>query len=206
MAGMGPPPKRPEARARTNQTFAQTRLPAEGRRGRAPAWPLPLDVVLAAKRDLARRRARIAAGELEAATATEAQAAARLRLDAAQDAASVLDAQLRVQTRLERVLWSAAWKTPQAVAWDRLGWRRDVAQYVRHKARAEAGDLDAAREARQWSDRLGLNPLAMLRLRWEVAPDEVAVRRARVAAPVPATASARARYARPVLLPPAVSQ
>jgi hypothetical protein len=28
-------------------------------------------------------------------------------------------------------------------------------------------------EARQWSDRLGLNPLAMLRLRWTIVSDEV---------------------------------
>jgi hypothetical protein len=43
---------------------------------------------------------------------------------------------------------------------------RDVAQYVRHKVLAEMGSLDDAREARQWSDRLGLNPAAMMRNRW----------------------------------------
>jgi hypothetical protein len=34
-------------------------------------------------------------------------------------------------------------------------------------------------ELRQIEDRLGLNPLAMLRLRWEVAADEVGPRRSR---------------------------
>ncbi|WP_437075203.1 hypothetical protein [Streptomyces sp. enrichment culture] len=49
-----------------------------------------------------------------------------------------------------------------------------MAQYVRWKSRAEAGDLDAAKEARQLGDRLGLTPLAMLRLRWKIAePDDV---------------------------------
>ena len=43
-------------------------------------------------------------------------------------------------------------------------------QYVRLKILAECGDLEAGKEARQWSDRLGLNPLAMLRLRWEIDP------------------------------------
>ena len=39
---------------------------------------------------------------------------------------------------------------------------------MRWKIRAEQGDMKAASEARQWSDRLGLNPLALLRLRVEI--------------------------------------
>ncbi|PBO23035.1 hypothetical protein CLM85_18600, partial [Streptomyces albidoflavus] len=54
---------------------------------------------------------------------------------------------------------------------------REVAQYVRWKVRAELGDLDASKEARQLADRLGLSPLAMLRLRWEIAADEVSEQR-----------------------------
>lgn len=52
MAGMGPPPKHPSQRRRTNPTVALTRLPAEGRLGEAPAWPLIPDVVLQARRDM----------------------------------------------------------------------------------------------------------------------------------------------------------
>lgn len=52
----------------------------------------------------------------------------------------------------------------------------------------ELGELDAAKEARMWSDRLGLTPLAMLRLRWEVSHDEVAERRSEK----PATAASAA--------------
>lgn len=84
----------------------------------------------------------------------------------------------RLVRRLEAELWAELWKTPQAVAWERLGYTREVAQYVRWKAQAELGSIDAAREARQLSDRLGLSPLAMLRLRWEVdASDELGERR-----------------------------
>jgi hypothetical protein len=77
----------------------------------------------------------------------------------------------------EAEMWAEIWAIPQAVAWERLGWTRDVAQYVRWKVQAEFGDLDAAKEARMWSDRLGLNPKAMRTLLWEVVADEVAEKR-----------------------------
>lgn len=77
----------------------------------------------------------------------------------------------------ELEVWAAVWRTPQSVAWDRLGWTHDVALYVRHLVLAEFGDLKAAGESRQWSDRLGLNPAAMLRNRWKVAADETKARR-----------------------------
>lgn len=96
-------------------------------------------------------------------------------------------------TGREAVLWERAWRSPQAAAWARMGWSHDVAMYVRHLGLAEAGDMKAAGEARQWSDRLGLNPAAMLRNRWRVAPDEVAQARASRGPAAPARASARDR-------------
>ncbi|MEK9810476.1 MAG: hypothetical protein VW362_08510 [Candidatus Nanopelagicales bacterium] len=42
MAGMGPPPKHPDQKRRRNARPALTQLPAEGRKGRAPKWPLAL--------------------------------------------------------------------------------------------------------------------------------------------------------------------
>lgn len=86
----------------------------------------------------------------------------------AQEWVAVLQAQIEAQRDAEVKLWRELWRTPQAVIWEQLAWSREVAQYVRWKVRAEQGDLDAAKEARQWSDRLGLNPLALLRLRWEI--------------------------------------
>ena len=77
-------------------------------------------------------------------------------------------------------LWAELWSTPQAVAWERLGAGtiRVVARYVVLLAEADVGEPKAAMEVRQLEDRLGLSPLAMLRLRWEVAADEVAEVRA----------------------------
>lgn len=118
----GPIPK-PEGQSRRRGATAPTiQLPAEGRKGPAPEWPLESD-----------------------------------------------------PTAIQREVWTQVWQTPQAVIWDRLGWYRDVAKYVHYST---YGTLDADKEARQWSDRIGLNPLAMLRLRWTIAADEVSERRA----------------------------
>jgi len=125
MAGMGPPPK-PGARRPNNgrqndgmQVMAAT-LPAAGRPGKPPKWPLP---------------GRMQAGELEA--------------------------------------WRDAWRTPQAVQWERLGWQRLIARYVRVLVESEQPDANAATrgEVRQLEDRLGLSPMAMLRLRWSIVDD-----------------------------------
>ena len=90
---------------------------------------------------------------------------------------TTLDAQIAQMRAMEVELWVDLWATPQAAMWEKLAWNREVAQYVRWKVRGELGDLDAAKEARQWSDRLGLNPLAMLRLRLEIERTDEAVDR-----------------------------
>jgi hypothetical protein len=191
MAGMGPPPKNPAQRARRNATVSMTQLPAEGRTKRAPNWPLIPDVVLTTRQRLAEDKAealRWRLAELE--EAGKPTGAVERRLDAALEAAAIAAAQLREQRKLESVLWRDLWRTPQSMEWERLGWTRDVAQYVRHKVLGELGDLESAKEARQWSDRLGLTPLAMLRLRWTVVSDELAERRQ--GRPAAAAASAAA--------------
>lgn len=128
----GPPPKTDPVRR--NARSGPLKLPAEGRQGDAPKWPLPPSAVTKGI-----------------------------------DADMLADAEL--------AMWTEIWATPQAVAWERLGWFRDVAQYVRWKTLAEFGDLDAAKEARMWSDRLGLNPKAMRALLWEIVVDELGEQR-----------------------------
>lgn len=176
MAGMGPPPKHPTQRRRTNATVAMVELPANGRPGPTPEWPLIPDIVTSAQRDLAAAKVERLRAEREEASGSSIGAFER-KLDAALERLEIFERRLAHQADLEQALWVDLWRLPQAVAWEKLGWLRDVAQYVRHKVMAELGDLDGAREARQWSDRLGLSPLAMLRLRWEVVGDEVGARR-----------------------------
>jgi hypothetical protein len=79
-------------------------------------------------------------------------------------------------TASEPDVWADLWRTPQAVAWERLGWTRTVARYAFVLGLCENPDtLSAAllSEARQMEDRLGLSPMSMLRLRWEIVADEV---------------------------------
>ena len=127
----GPAPKPDSQRRRRNATVAMTRLPAEGRKGETPEWPLSSSAAY------------------------------------------------------DPDLWAELWSTPQAAAWERLGAGtiRVVARYVVLLAEADVGEPKAAMEVRQIEDRLGMTPLAMLRLRWEIAPDELAEVREQRSAP-----------------------
>lgn len=181
MAGMGPPPKHPSQRRRTNATIALTQLPAEGRQGDPPAWPLIPDIILEAKLEHAEAKLeQLQAERRQLEDEGRATGMVEKRIDRALLDATVARRQLDAQRGLEEQLWRDLWRTPMAVRWEALDWTRDVAQYVRHKVLGELGELEHAKEARLWSDHLGLNPLSLLRLRWEVAADEVgAARQAR---------------------------
>ncbi|MEU4781038.1 hypothetical protein [Micromonospora sp. NPDC023633] len=121
---MPQPPK--DNPARRNARVGPLILPARGREGDPPAWPLP---------------GRASSDELAA--------------------------------------WAQLWGTPQAVAWERLGWTRTVARYCRAMVRSELPDASAAimGQVTALEDRLGLTPKAMRLLLWTVAADEVAERR-----------------------------
>lgn len=192
MAGMGPAPKDPAKRARRNATPVTTMLPAGGRRGPCPGWPLPPDPRATAQLELTRARAVELRDQWAAAEDARTARTLAKRLETAELTVRTIELTLEQRYKQELSLWRDLWKLPQAVQWQRAGWRRDVAQYVRHKVLGELGDLDQSKEARQWSDRIGLTPLAMRRLGWTVAADEVAQRRDARTAAARAT-SARAR-------------
>lgn len=112
--------------ARRNARSGPVKLPAEGRQGDPPAWPLPGRTTVA-----------------------------------------------------ERSAWVSLWHTPQAVAWEQLGWTRTVARYCRIMVAAEHRDALPAvmAQATSLEDRLGLTPKAMRLLLWEIVADEVAEQR-----------------------------
>lgn len=119
------PPKHPSERRRRNATLPMTQLPAGGRQGPTPPWPLS---------------------------------------DGTSD---------------ELAWWERLWPTPQAAAWDRHGMHLAVARYCRLLTLFDSGGRSGMSnsvlvELRNLEDRLGLNPVAMLKLRWEVSADEVA--------------------------------
>lgn len=86
------------------------------------------------------------------------------------------------QTPEEADAWAQLWATPQAVAWEPLGVgvHREVARYCRLLLRTESADSYAAQHAQATAlaDRLGLTPKAMRLMLWQIAPDEMAERRA----------------------------
>lgn len=174
----GPAPKHPSARARRNDPKKDfTSLPAKGRTGKAPAWPLQPDVHMVAERDLALGKIEALQVDIEGAEDGRTKGRLRRALAAAEQSAAVLTLQIDQAEAAESALWAELWSTPQAVMWEQSHAHRSVAQYVRWQIRADQGDLKAAAEARAQADRLGLNPLALLRLRVEIERvDEVETR------------------------------
>ena len=79
----------------------------------------------------------------------------------------------------EKARWDRLWSLPQALMWERIGCAEVVARYVRVVVDAEKADASAAvrKTAADLEDRLGLTPMSMLRLRWEIVADETAERR-----------------------------
>lgn len=96
--------------------------------------------------------------------------------------------------RSEPDVWVELWATPQAAAWERLGWTRVVARYavlielIEDDEGTPSGTILG--EIRQMEDRLGLNPKAMRSLLWEVADDD-AVTEKRESKKTPARASSK---------------
>lgn len=175
MAGRGPSPK-PDA-VRRNARSAGVTLPAEGRQGDPPPWPLPDDVMLTARLEVLRSEQAQLERLLDDDPDPKEANRIRHRLGQNVEKVAVAEAMVEGSKRSELELWDELWHTPHAVMWERLRWTREVAQYARWKAKAELGDMDASKEARMLADRLGLSPKALQDLRWTIAPDEVAEKR-----------------------------
>lgn len=82
------------------------------------------------------------------------------------------------KTPADAQLWADLWRDPQAAQWARLGLgvRRILARYVVLQRKATT-DPAVSAECRQLETSLGISPLAMLRLQWVVAADELEERR-----------------------------
>jgi hypothetical protein len=162
-------------RARRNNPKAGFRvLNPKGREKAAPPWPLqPSPRAQAA---LEFNRDKVAALQVEIADAEDGRTRGRLRrgLNTAEMLATQIELEIEQARDAEVGLWADLWAMPVAVLWEESYALREVAQYVRWKIAAEQGDLKAATEARMLSDRLGLNPLALLRLRAEIEHVEAA--------------------------------
>lgn len=170
MAGHGPAPAADPVRRSTRSV---TTLPAEGRKGAIPEWPLREDAVARAR--LTMYSEEMAAIEAELDECEDSKVANRLRhrlgqiVPLATEARAVLDG----AASLEQEIWEDLWALPQAVVWERMKYTREVAQYARWKAKGELGNMAASTEARMLADRLGLTPRAMQDLKWVIVTDQV---------------------------------
>lgn len=152
-------------------------LPAEGRQGEPPPWPLRPDVMLQARLDVLVGEQESLECALDGCGDPKEANGLRHRLGRNVEAVALIRAVIENADELELELWTELWATPQAVAWERLKWTRTVAQYARWKAKAELGDLNASKEARMLEDRLGLTPRSLMDLRWSIASDDLAKKR-----------------------------
>lgn len=132
-------------------------LPAEGRKGRAPKFPLP---------EMRRYR-------------WEQEDKRRFQVPD--------EDMTELYRERELAVWAEVWKTPQASAWDTQPWRWSViAEYCRLKAVVEQEpDANASLVAQlhRYRDQLGLTPAGLKENGWAIATDEVSKRRETKPAP-----------------------
>ena len=121
-------------------------LPARGRRGQAPKFPLSRPIVYWIHEDEDGKRVR----------------------EVDEDAT-----ELRVARELE--LWKWAWRTPQAVAWKEEPWRwYSVAMWVRTAVVCESPEATAAdkNSLHRFADQIGLTPAGLSSNGWVIGPKE----------------------------------
>jgi hypothetical protein len=77
--------------------------------------------------------------------------------------------------------WRELWALPQAIMWERMHLELVIARYAVKLVEAEKPDapVSLVAEVRLMEDRLGLSPVALRRLGWEIETDEPAVKLAR---------------------------
>lgn len=169
-AAVKPKTEEPEDAVTTTE-FNPTALPARGRGGNPPPYPLPKTVryVLDSRGD----------GKPTKVSDDTASTAFRKR---------------------ELAIWREVWKTPQAVAWERDPWRwSTIAKYCRIAASTELEpDASAAllSRERELRNEIGLSPDGLRMNGWAIAPDQLAAKRAERSASAksatkPATAPVR---------------
>ena len=171
----GPAPKHPSRRARRNDAKADfTTLKADAK-VETPPWPLLPDPETTATIELLDDRVANMNGELADCEDGRTKARLRKQINEAEMQVAILRAKQEQAADLEVALWELLWSSPQAALWDAsVAFERTLAIFVRYQIRGEQGHLASATEARQISDRLGLSPMALQKLRAEIENAEAA--------------------------------
>jgi hypothetical protein len=154
-ARSGPAPD-PNALRRERDGNTWIDLPAEGRAGPPPEWPLT------------GRTAHIPALTPAGIQQVEDEEEKQRLLDLVESEASA-----RFSRELE--VWAGEWRRPQAVEWERNGQELEVALYVRALVAAEAPDAKVTLRTlvKQQQEALGISLPGLARNRWRI-PEEAA--------------------------------
>ncbi|MDF9718093.1 hypothetical protein [Nocardioides sp. ChNu-99] len=147
------PSLNPNSGRSDSRGISLTALPSEGRKGHAPAFPLPKV-----------QRWLTLAGE----------GGSKMRVP---DKAASNDFRRR-----ELQIWRDHWKMPQAVAWELEPWRwPTIAEFCRLKTVVELEpDANASLVAQlhRFRDQIGLTPAGLRENGWAIATDSLGVKRA----------------------------
>lgn len=94
-------------------------------------------------------------------------------------------------------LWSELWRKPQAIMWDRLALKYEVAAYVRAFIESTSADSNSGLKTAvlRMAAEIGLSLPGMHQWRWKFAEDELSARRDAVVVPVSDAPSAKDRWA-----------
>ena len=155
----------------TTSDFNPMQLPAGGRKGRTPAFPLPKIIRYIASLDDNGKNLRL----------PDAGVSNAFR-------------------KRELELWKELWKTPQAVAWEREPYRLPtIAKYCRVMASTEVepdGSAALLSRERELRNECGLSPDGLKANGWAIAPDQMAEKRAEKKTTAPAAKPAPVRRLR----------
>src|SRR5689334_798 len=113
MAGRGPAAS--QEPVRRNARGIGVRLPAEGRQGDPPAWPLRPDIVLSARLKVLRAEQADLEKALDDCGDPKEANRLRYRLGKNVEAVATTEAVIEEAGGLELELWAELWATPQAV-------------------------------------------------------------------------------------------
>lgn len=150
-----------------------TRLPASGRSGDVPEWPLPPDVTTEAELEIARKRAQTLRDDWMEADGRQAAGLAK-KLDKAERDVAVLEARAKHAAAQELEMWQRLWRTPQALVWAADGVEDMVAMYVRTfiEASAPGAAANMRQLAKQYAEALLLSVQALHAARYVIVEDD----------------------------------
>ena len=173
----GPAPD-PNALKRDRDGKQWAKLPAGGRTGAPPPWPLHPDPAVTGTIEHLRERAELLRDRWASAADDKQAALLAAELDGIELRLSVVLAEEEARERAEASMWEELWHSPQAVVWEADNATSTVALYVRSYLEATRPGATAGMRSvvKQLSEALLLTPMSLYAGRYVIAPEAEEVR------------------------------